>query len=223
MRKFHKTGIITVLLASALVATSAVATPLSLDQGSKVLLVDGNADDNVSINLATIDVWDGYYLQYSLNGGDWLDVSDYRAGDVFTGGDILDFALAGTNNPYYGTTSDEFYVLSNDAKDYSFSATMVFSLELDPFHAQQPTMNTPYYKNLSIAWAIDQTGTTFSNSFAIINQEQSWNDGVAPAPVPEPATMLLLGTGLMGLAGISRKRKSRTSIPPSSKGRTAEL
>ena len=40
----------------------------------------------------------------------------------------------------------------------------------------------------------------------LIRQDVTFKVGTGPAPVPEPATMLLLGSGLFGIAGIYRNK-----------------
>ena len=113
---------------------------------------------------------------------------------TFAGGDLVNFALE-------STSTNTLYTIADPAN----YATQLYSNPIDPSHSVNPVVTTPYYNTLLLEWNL--MGGSFDPTIdPMLTLTQAINpfDGMAPAVVPLPASVLLFGSGLLGLAGWRR-------------------
>jgi hypothetical protein len=178
---------------------SANVMALPIDHGVPIIAIDGDSDANVTVSILSAGGSETFLYGYFLNGGTFTELSGGYSVIEFNGGDVIDFALMDTTNGL-------FYRLSGDLSDSSYSVAMTFANEVTYGDPQQPSGWTdPYYYNANITWTLPSIINTNELALNFIN---NGNDGIAPASVPEPSTLMLLGSGLVGI-GLYRRRRTK--------------
>jgi hypothetical protein len=144
---------------------------------------------------------DGFFPNdFGLDTGDFITATGFFDDSVLSSGTGTVSFGSGSGNSMTINVGTVTFTASDDSGFGSGFPKLVFSSNL--LQDFDFTASTPTTFN-SNGLFFDDIGGNYGDMFG------EWSDTVSLTPVPVPAALWLFGSGLIGLAGVARRKKSR--------------